>query len=394
MHAYAFHACLCLSCMHARRTASSFKPRSPAQKETRCALLEASKQRRVTASQRDALIHALQLKGGRSAFAQHLARHRLIGPTACGACGRDVVFPGGGGFGFHRGCNPMIELVSVLKCQGIVSSEGCCSLCFAADLHSGTHACNCRFTTSYVVDDTFRCCNFSAGGGGGGGGGAKARQLRDSAAFVLVRAGDQQTHLLVAPTLLPLGDDMGLFSVGGLSSGQLVGYYTGVRVRVNTPGDDPGLVVNKSTATLPGGASVSAIWCVSAVSSLLPVLLYCCLASCVLCLAVQSADDPMTPALVTCRDPRKQGGVLFLANGGHGHVVNMTAEDCLFGDDIPITRLGASKRVGAASELLWDYGAACGKEEEEIKCCCHPACTRNLVQFHTLADYRKAKHGT
>ena len=137
-----------------------------------------------------------------------------------------------------------------------------------------------------MVDDTFRCCNFSAGGGGGGGGGAKARQLRDSAAFVLVRAGDQQTHLLVAPTLLPLGDDMGLFSVGGLSRGQLVGYYTGVRVRVNTPGDDPGLVVNKSTATLPGGASVSAIWCVYAVSSANSAVFLSCVLRLVSCRTV------------------------------------------------------------------------------------------------------------
>ncbi len=67
---------------------------------------------------------------------------------------------------------------------------------------------------------------------------SKALQFRDNAAFVLIRAKEQQTHLFIVlgatdmglfgglaePTSLPLGaTDMGLFTVGGLADRQLVG---------------------------------------------------------------------------------------------------------------------------------------------------------------------------
>lgn len=64
----------------------------------------------------------------------------------------------------------------------------------------------------HVVDDSF-CYNNN-----------KALRFRDNAAFVLIRAKEQQTYLFIAPTSLPLGaTDMGLFTVGGLAVGQKKG---------------------------------------------------------------------------------------------------------------------------------------------------------------------------
>jgi hypothetical protein len=85
---------------------------------------------------------------------------------------------------------------------------------FPAGLRSDgdDHTCDCRFTTSYVADDSF-CYNSN-----------KALRFRDNAAFVLIRAKEQQTYLFIAPTSLPLGaTDMGLFAVGGLAVGQKKG---------------------------------------------------------------------------------------------------------------------------------------------------------------------------
>ena len=64
----------------------------------------------------------------------------------------------------------------------------------------------------YVVNDSF-CYNSN-----------KALRFRDNAAFVRIRAKEQQTYLFIAPTSLPLGaTDMGLFTVGGLAVGQKKG---------------------------------------------------------------------------------------------------------------------------------------------------------------------------
>ena len=85
---------------------------------------------------------------------------------------------------------------------------------FPAGLRSDgdDHTCDCRFTTSYVVDDSF-CYNSN-----------KVLRFRDNAAFVLIRAKEQQTYLFIAPTSLPLGaTDIGLFTVGGLAVGQKKG---------------------------------------------------------------------------------------------------------------------------------------------------------------------------
>jgi hypothetical protein len=134
----------------------------------------------------------------------------------------------------------MVRPVSLMMRQEIISSDGCCSLCLATGLRSdgGDHTCDCRFTTTYVVDDSFRySCNNNNYSN------CKALQF----------------------TFLPLSaTDMGLFTAGGLSVGQLVGYYTGLRMRMsmNTPAKDPGLVVSRSTATLEDGRHVTGLWCV------------------------------------------------------------------------------------------------------------------------------------
>ena len=82
---------------------------------------------------------------------------------------------------------------------------------------------------------------------------------------------------------------------------------------------------------------------------------------------------------------------MYLANGGHDHMVNMRPEvviETVAAEPIPITLLKASKAVGAGVELFWDYDAACGKKSEEIKCLCHPGCKRMLVVYKTLSEYR------
>jgi hypothetical protein len=83
-----------------------------------------------------------------------------------------------------------------------------------------------------------------------------------------------------------------------------------------------------------------------------------------------------------------QGGIMFLANGGHDHVVNMRPEAVIVGEGVPITRLMACKAVDAAREMFWDYEAACGKEDEEIECLCHPEYTKESVQYQSLTEYR------
>ena len=89
------------------------------------------------------------------------------------------------------------------------------------------------------------------------------------------------------------------------------------------------------------------------------------------------------------RDPREGGGIAFTANGGHGSVVNMLADQVIVGS-VPITRLSASRAVAAGSELFWDYGATCGKKEE-LECLCGVGdkCDKMLVAHQPLSGYRR-----
>ena len=92
------------------------RPSPAAWRRSRC---DATKEQRVTTVQRNAVLQALEQR--RSVLLVHLVGHRLHSQT-CAACGRDMLFP--------------------------------------ADLRSDgdDHTCDCRFTTSYVVDDSF-CYN-------------------------------------------------------------------------------------------------------------------------------------------------------------------------------------------------------------------------------------------
>ena len=101
--------------------------------------------------------------------------------------------------------------------------------------------CNSPLLTSYMVDDSYSrvvCGAMNSRGSscGRSGKGGRSIELQLRASFVMIlgcslpegrpTGRDLVSQVFIAPTLLPLIGS-GLFTVGGLSPGELVSYYTG-----------------------------------------------------------------------------------------------------------------------------------------------------------------------